>query len=99
MHITFVKKILEDGSLCKKCREVSERLDTDKVTQFINEIVVADIRDANSGGMRLANKHKVERAPFFIVEHLGDTLVFDVYFKLRKFLSQQGLLSNANSAL
>ena len=28
-HIIFVKKILADGSLCKKCREVSERLESE----------------------------------------------------------------------
>ena len=99
MHITFVKKILEDGSLCKKCREVSERLEADGVDKLINEIAVADTRDSSSLGMQLANEHKVERAPFFIVDHNDEALVFDVYFKLRKFLNQQGLLANSEKSL
>ena len=99
MHITFVKKILEDGSLCKKCGEVNERLAQDGVSDLINEIAIADTRDNESRGMQLAAQHAVERAPFFIVEHDDDTLIFDVYFKLRKFLTQQGLLENTNKSL
>lgn len=99
MHITFVKKILEDGNLCQKCREVSERLEQDGVSELINEIAIADTRDQDSIGMRLAADNKVERAPFFIVEHNGETQIFDVYFKLRKFLSQQGIVAGASKSL
>lgn len=86
MHITFVKKILADGELCKKCREVSDRLDTEGLIAQINHIAIADQRDAESEGMQLAKQYKVERAPFFIVEQNGDTQVFDVYFKFKKFM-------------
>ena len=53
MHITFVKKILEDGSLCKKCGEVNERLAQDGVSDLINEIAIADTRDNESRGCLL----------------------------------------------
>ncbi len=99
MHITFVKKILEDGSLCKKCQEVSERMQQDGVTDLVNEVLIADTRDASSVGMQLAAAHQVERAPFFIVEKDGKTQVFDVYFKLRKFLTDQDLLAVRSQAL
>jgi len=99
MRITFVKKILEDGKLCKKCLEVSERLELDGVNELIDEIAIADTRDGDSLGMRLAKEHEVERAPFFIVEIDNEVQIFDVYFKLRKFLNQQGLISNSSKAL
>ncbi len=99
MHITFVKKILDDGQLCKKCREVHERLESDGVMPLINEVVIADSRDAESAGMKLARQYQVERAPFFIVEQEKKQLVFDVYFKLRKHLVKNGALSLQAKAL
>jgi len=41
MHITFVKKILANGELCKKCNEVSERLQTEELIESIDHIAIA----------------------------------------------------------
>lgn len=97
MHITFVKKILSSGELCKKCREVSERLDSENLISSINHIAIADERDTSSEGVRLAKLHNVERAPFFIVEYDGETKVFDIYFKFKKFMAEQGLGAGADT--
>lgn len=84
-HITFVKKILADGSPCKKCREVSDRLESDGLMGVIDQIAIADERDADSQGMRLAAQYQVNRAPFFVVtDDAGETTVYDVYFQFRK---------------
>ena len=91
MHITFVKKILVDGEMCKKCREVSDRLVNEGLIEHINQIAIADERDADSQGMKLAKQYQVERAPFFLVEEQGEITVFDVYFKFKKHMSQQGV--------
>lgn len=92
MHITFVKKILLSGELCKKCQEVSERLQSEELIEFVDHIAIADERDTDSEGIRLANTHKVERAPFFLVENEdGEVTVFDIYFKFKKFMAEQGL--------
>jgi len=100
MHITFVKKILADGELCQKCRDVSDRLESEGVLPLINHISIADQRDANSEGMRLAEQYQVERAPFFLVkDSVGDVTVFDVYFKLKKFLTEQGLIKASQPSL
>lgn len=99
MHITFVKKILADGELCKKCREVSERLEADGLIEFINHISIADERDADSEGMRLARQHNVERAPFFLVEEDGNVLAFDIYFKFKKFMAEKGLIETVAKAI
>jgi hypothetical protein len=83
MNITFVKKIKADGSPCRKCAEVQERLEKDGHIEKINRTVIADERDNNSEGMQLAKQYQVDRAPFFIVEDAGkEALVYTVYFKL-----------------
>ena len=98
MEITFVKKILSNGELCQKCNDVAKRLEADGVLPLINRIVVAEENDANSIGMQLAQQHQVERAPFFLVEDEGGKItVYDIYFKLKKALIEQGLLEPAES--
>ena len=99
MHITFVKKIFADGTPCKKCREVSERMDAEGVLPLIDQIAIADERDMDSAGMTLAREHGVARAPFFLVEDAGETQVFDVYFRFKKFLTEQGLIDPLAASL
>lgn len=85
MHITMVKKILADGSACRKCAEVESRLIEADLLDKIDSIVIADERDQDSEGMQLASKHRVELAPFFIVrdEH-GNEQIYTVYFRFVK---------------
>lgn len=90
-HITFVKKILANGEMCKKCQEVSDRLTKEGLIEHINQIAIADERDADSQGMQLARKYEVERAPFFLVEENGEITVYDIYFKFKKFMAEQGI--------
>jgi len=83
--ITFVKKIFADGSPCKKCGEVMEKMEAADQMRFIDEVVVADEADAESLGMLLAKQYDVSKAPFFIVEHVdGQVDVYTIYFKLVK---------------
>ncbi|NHO65261.1 hypothetical protein G8770_06865 [Aestuariicella hydrocarbonica] len=91
MKITLVKKILADGSPCQKCGDVLNKLETSGQMQFIDEILVADERDADSPGMQLAKELSVIRAPFFVVEKDGqDPVVYTVYFKfVKEVLDQQ----------
>ncbi len=99
MHITFVKKILSSGELCKKCREVSERLEADGLIASINHIAIADERDPDSEGMKLARQHKVERAPFFLVEENGEVSAFEVYFKFKKLMAERGAIPTKAASL
>ena len=66
MNIVMVKKILADGSPCKKCGEVLAKMEADDQLKFMDEILIADERDAESDGMKLAKKLGVDRAPFFV---------------------------------
>ncbi|MRI34373.1 hypothetical protein EOPP23_15395 [Endozoicomonas sp. OPT23] len=85
MRITMVKKELADGSPCKKCREVQERLDKAGQMQFIDKVVVAKESDPTSEGSLLADFYNADKAPFFIVEEEGqETRIFTIYFKLVK---------------
>jgi len=91
MKITFVKKILEDGSPCAKCGEVADRLESEGMMDRIDEVVIADARDPDSAGMKLADALGVTRAPFFVVEHDdGSREVHTVFFKfLREVLEER----------
>lgn len=90
MYITLVKKILSDGSLCRKCAEVESRLRESGYLVRIDDIVIADERDPDSPGMRLAGEHDVDRAPFFIVrDYHGNENVYTVYFRFLKEVLQQ----------
>ncbi len=85
MKITMVKKIKEDGSPCRKCAEVDERLQQNNLRNKIDRVVIADERDPESEGMQLARLYKVELAPFFIVERDGvDPEIYTVYFRFVK---------------
>jgi hypothetical protein len=85
MKITLVKKILADGSPCRKCADVVSRLEDGGHINRISEILIADERNPESEGMRLAAELNVDRAPFFIVEQSdGTKTVYTVYFKFVK---------------
>ena len=84
MHITLVKKVLANGDPCPKCGDVERRLAASGQLQHIDRVVVADERDADSEGMRLAERHDVAVAPFFIVEEGGETTVYTVYLRFAK---------------
>jgi hypothetical protein len=84
-QITMVKKIFADGSPCKKCGEIEEKMrDAGQLAQ-LDKIVIANEADPKSEGMQLAARYNVERAPFFIVEREGqEAEIYTVYFKFVK---------------
>jgi len=82
--ITFVKKILADGQPCGKCRDVEERLTAGNHWPQINRVIIADERDTDSEGMRLAAELKIDRAPFFVVETPTETVTYTVFLKFVK---------------
>lgn len=89
MKITLVKKIKADGSPCKKCGDVIQRLEESGQMAQIHEVLIADERDPNSAGMVLAAELQVDRAPFFVVERGGEKEVYTVYFKFVKEVLDQ----------
>ena len=92
MHITMVKKILKDGSPCRKCAEVLSQLEENDFLNRIDQIIIADERDPDSEGILLAKKHNVSLAPFFVVEEDGQpTKIYTVYFKFVKEVLKDGV--------
>ncbi len=90
MKITFVKKILADGSPCPKCTEVQARLEESGHINRIDEIIVADETNENSPGALLAQELNVDRAPFFVVEKPDQAPeVYTVYLKFLKEVLEQ----------
>lgn len=90
MKITFVKKINLDGSFCKKCDEVQQKMDAAGQNEMIDEVLIADERDPSSPGMELASLFQVDRAPFFLVESEGEApVIYTVYFKFVKEVLNQ----------
>lgn len=85
MKITLVKKVMADGTPCRKCREVEALMEKHEHNTRIDEVVVADEANPLSAGMLLAAKYQVERAPFFIVEwDNGRVDIYTVYLKFAK---------------
>lgn len=90
MKITLVKKILADGSPCKKCGDVLNKLEQSGHMDKIDSIIVADERDENSEGMVIAKQYSVDRAPFFLIEEPGkDVVIYTVYMKFVKEVLDQ----------
>ena len=79
MKITLVKKILASGELCPKCEDVVERLEKSNQMSFIDQVLVADERDPDSEGLKLAKKLGVERAPFFVVEMIRTKDLYGIF--------------------
>lgn len=89
MKITLVKKILADGSPCRKCADVLEKLEEGGHMGRIDEVLIADERDPASEGRALAKQLEVDRAPFFVVEDGERTTVYTVYMKFVKEVLDQ----------
>ena len=85
MSITIVKKVKSDGCLCRKSAEVWSKLESARLLSHIDRIVFARERDLQSEGMSLAIEHRVDAAPFFIVEEDG---VREVYTDYDLFLQE-----------
>ena len=84
-RITLVKKVLADGSPCAKCIDVADKLKENDQEKYLDQTLIADVRDPESAGIQLAQSLQVERAPFFVVEEEGkEPLVYTVYFKFVK---------------
>lgn len=87
-HITLVKKIKADGSPCRKCVDVQQRIEREGFSHRMDRIVIADEGNPMSEGMQMAKHFGIKTAPFFLVDSNIDkdepTLVYNVYFKLKR---------------
>lgn len=85
MRISMIKKIKADGKPCRKCVEIEQRLLEAGLLGKIDRIIIADERDPESEGLRLATQYNIDRAPFFLVEQEGASpQIYTVYLKFVK---------------
>lgn len=99
MHITLVKKVLEDGSSCAKCADVERRLQASGQRHRIDEVLIADERDAGSPGRLLAAELGIDRAPFFVVDdERHGRRVYTVYLRFAREILDQPVADSAEAA-
>ena len=80
-RITLIKKVLADGSPCRKCREIEARMARNGHDAWVDRVVVADERHPDGPGWQLAQEHGVATAPFFLVEENGTTRIHTIYLR------------------
>ena len=85
--ITMVKKVLENAEPCRKCARAEEMLRARGAWERIDEVLVFRESEPDSEGARLARKHGVEFAPFFVVRDAAGERVFQSTLKLLEALS------------
>jgi hypothetical protein len=95
MHITFVKKLNPDGSTCGKCEEIERRLVRDGHLARIDTVLLAEIDNPDSDGMRLASELRIDRAPFFVVRDGERVEVHTIYLKFVREVLERGTASPA----
>ena len=88
MSILMVKKILLDGTPCRKCNQAEEILRKRGYWDRIDTVVYAEEGMAESEGMKLAAEYNVDLAPFFIVkdDEASDRLYTRVFEFIKKEL-------------
>jgi adenylyl-sulfate reductase (glutathione) len=85
MHVTMVKKRLENGEPCQKCSQAEDLLRRRGLWARIDEVVVADARDPGSPGYQLAQRYGIDLAPFFLVK---DGATETLYTSVLKFIAE-----------
>ena len=83
MHITMIVKQMPDGSRCPKCQDVLSLFEKRGCREKIDRILTAKPKEPDDEIMRLVKKHKIKRAPFFIVEKDdGTEIIYDSALRL-----------------
>ena len=100
MTVTMIKKRLADGSTCKKCIEAEALLKRRGAWGFVDAVVWAVEDDPKSEGMRLAERHGIETAPFFLVGEPGEEpLVYESALKLHRSVLKARPVTTPDTAM
>jgi phosphoadenosine phosphosulfate reductase len=84
--IIMVKKLLENGEPCRKCARAEEMLRARDAWRRIDEVLVFCESEPDSEGARLALRHGVSVAPFFIVRDADGERVYESTLELLRTL-------------
>ncbi len=80
----MVKKRLASGEPCRKCAQAEDLLRKRGLWEQIDEVIWAEETDPESAGMKLAAKHQVSAAPFYLVD--GEDGSVDVFVSALKLI-------------
>jgi phosphoadenosine phosphosulfate reductase len=87
LHVTMVKKRLASGEPCRKCVQAEELLRARGGWERIDQVVWAVENEPDSEGMRLARRHGIDAAPFFVVDEGEGAQV--AYSSVLQFLKER----------
>jgi len=93
--IIMVKKLLANGEPCAKCLQAQEQLERRGLWGQIAEVVWAKEGEPGSAGLELARQHRVDLAPFFIVQEPGqaDRIVTSTLKLIQELSAPRGEVS------
>lgn len=80
----MIKKRLANGEPCPKCSQVETALKEKGHWEAIDEVIWAEENDSESEGMKIADRHSIKLAPFFLVKDGNEERVYTSYFKFIK---------------
>lgn len=100
MHITMIKKQLENGQPCRKCLRTEDLLVRRGLRAYIDEVVWAVEGDPASPGWTWAEKYGVEVAPFFVVrdDRGNETVYTSALVLIREVLTPRALAAKSADA-
>jgi phosphoadenosine phosphosulfate reductase len=99
LAVIMVKKKNEDGSFCRKCVDVADKMKQDDVDKWIGHVAIADVTNANSEGVKLAARFQVATAPFFLVRTRGEENNAENWKPVRSYLQVRKMLTDAAQAV
>ena len=85
--VVMVKKRLKDGSDCRRCAQIQERIEKDDFGDQISQTLFVEEGKDDTLGARLSKQFKMRTAPFFVITYEDDRVeAVESYFKLKKML-------------
>ena len=98
LAVIMVKKKMLDGTWCRKCNDVGQKMEEDGVDKWIGHIAVADVQDGHSEGVKLATRFEVATAPFFLVRTKDEQNAGENWRPVRSYLQLRKMLQDASAA-
>jgi phosphoadenosine phosphosulfate reductase len=86
-RVTMVKKRLAGGQPCRKCQQAEDLLRSRGAWERVDRVLWADESEPDGEGMRLARRHGIDTAPFFVIDEGNGTQV--AYASVLKLLQER----------
>ncbi|KAH9255214.1 hypothetical protein BASA81_006654 [Batrachochytrium salamandrivorans] len=95
MAVIMVKKTMLDGTPCRKCQDVANKLVQDATLKWIGHFALADVANSKSEGGMLAQRFEVVTAPFFLVRTKEEQDRNENWKPVRSYLLLKKMLQEA----